>query len=387
MLVRLGKMSPVTFHFFSRTVVAVFLAACLWPQAARSDTVTPQQRTWETQIGQQRFMQYEQRGEIVPQQSPLYQTLDPIGKAIASVADPQYFAPFHFVLLNQGTPNAVAMPGGNVYVATSMLSFLRNQDELAGVLCHEVNHDIHHDVFDIYQATQGGRTAHDPAAIASERQAETNADRAGAYTCAKAGFNPWGMVWNLRLHGQALNGAQQASNADHPSDAQRTADLIALFQSDPATFAKYRDNVAMAKPLNVPAQVSRQYAYQQPQQYQQYSAAVPAAIPAAVWAISAAVSAIPAAVRAIPATVSAIPAAVRAIPATVSAAIPAAVRGNTRSSTAAIPAAVRAIPAAVRAIPAAVSAIPAAVSAAIPAAARSVPATASAAVLSGLLKH
>ncbi|MGB8518545.1 MAG: M48 family metalloprotease [Candidatus Tumulicola sp.] len=270
MLVRLGKMSPVTFHFFSRTVVAVFLAACLWPQAARSDTVTPQQRTWETQIGQQRFMQYEQRGEIVPQQSPLYQTLDPIGKAIASVADPQYFAPFHFVLLNQGTPNAVAMPGGNVYVATSMLSFLRNQDELAGVLCHEVNHDIHHDVFDIYQATQGGRTAHDPAAIGSERQAETNADRAGAYTCAKAGFNPWGMVWNLRLHGQALNGAQQASNADHPSDAQRTADLIALFQSDPATFAKYRDNVAMAKPLNVPAQVSRQYAYQQPQQYQQY---------------------------------------------------------------------------------------------------------------------
>jgi len=229
---------------------------------------------WETQIGQQRFVQYAQRGEIVPQQSPLYQTLDPIAKAIAAVANPQYFTPFHFVVLNERAPNAVAMPGGNVYVTAGMLSFLRNQDELAGVLCHEVNHDIHHDVFDIYQATQGGRTAQDPNAIASERQAETNADRGGAYTCAKAGFNPWGMVWNLRLHGQMVGGAQQAnSNADHPSDARRVADLMALFQSDPATFARFRDDVAMAKPLKVPAQISQQYPQQYgqyPQQYPQY---------------------------------------------------------------------------------------------------------------------
>jgi predicted Zn-dependent protease len=270
----------VTFQFAWRAAAAVSLAACLWPQAVRADS-SYEQRVWETQIGQQRYLSYEQRGEIIPQQASLYRTLDPIADAIASVANPQYFTPFHFLLLNESTPNALAAPGGNVYVTAALLSFLKNRDELAGVICHEVNHDIHHDMFAVYQATQGGRVPQDPNAIAYERQSETNADRAGAYTCAKAGFNPWGMVWNLRLHGQTPNAQQGGPNSDHPSDGQRAENLIALFQSDPATFGRFRDDVAAAKPLDVPQmQVSQQYGYrpypqypqgQYPQpQYQQY---------------------------------------------------------------------------------------------------------------------
>jgi predicted Zn-dependent protease len=71
-------------------------------------------------------MEYMQRGEIFPPQSPLYRTLDPIGDAIAAVANRQYFAPFHFVLLNERTPNAFSMPGGNVFVTTALLSFLKS---------------------------------------------------------------------------------------------------------------------------------------------------------------------------------------------------------------------------------------------------------------------
>ncbi|HZZ00351.1 MAG TPA: M48 family metalloprotease [Candidatus Baltobacteraceae bacterium] len=263
-------MNSLTFHVHRRGLIAVFLAGCLWPQAARSQT-TYEQQIWETQIGQQRYMQYEQRGEIVPPQSPFYQTLDPIGNAIASVANPQYFAPFRFILLNDPMPNAVAMPGGNVYVTAGLLSFLKNRDELAGVICHEVNHDIHHDMYAVYQSTQAGRAPRDPNAIAYERQVETNADRAGAYTCAKAGFNPWGMVWNLRLHGQTPNAAQQGGpNSDHPSDDQRAADLVALFQSDPATFGRYRDDAALAKPLGVlQTQVSQQYSQPSYSEYPQ----------------------------------------------------------------------------------------------------------------------
>ena len=219
-----------------------------------------------------------QRGEIVPPQSPLYRTLDPIGNAIAAVANRQYFAPFHFVLLNEQTPNAFSMPGGNVYVTTALLSFLKNRDELAGVICHEVNHDIHHDMYAVFQATQGGRSPQDPNVIAYERAAETNADRAGAYMCAKAGFNPWGMVWNFRQYRQAM-GVSNNGGADHPSDEQREADLVALFQSHKATFGKFNDDVASATPLALPAQMAqRQYSPypqypshpQYPQQYLQY---------------------------------------------------------------------------------------------------------------------
>jgi predicted Zn-dependent protease len=207
------------------------------------------------------------RGEVVPPQSPLYQAIDSIAQPIANVADAQYFTPFHFVLLNEPTPNAQAMPGGNVYITTGMLSFLKNRDELAGVICHEVNHDIHHDMYAVYSATQGGRTPQDPNAIAYERQAETNADRAGAYTCARAGFNPWGMVWNFRLHGQTpMAAAQEAPNSNHPSDAARASDLIALLQSDPATFGRFKDDIAEARPLAVTQQqVAQQSGYQRPQ--------------------------------------------------------------------------------------------------------------------------
>ncbi|MBV8148982.1 MAG: M48 family metalloprotease, partial [Candidatus Eremiobacteraeota bacterium] len=219
-----------------RALAAFVLSFALAPAVARSDATSAEQN-WEAQMGQQRYQQLMQRGEIIPPQSPLYQTIDPIAKAIGAVADPLYFSPFHFILLNEPMPNAFSMPGGNVYVTTAMLSFLKNRDELAGVLCHEVNHDIHHDMYAVYQATQGGRNPQAPEAIAYERQAETNADRAGAYTCAKAGFNPWGMVWNFRQYRQTTGTTHDGGpNADHPSDEQRTADLIALFSSDKAAF-------------------------------------------------------------------------------------------------------------------------------------------------------
>lgn len=131
-----------------------------------------------------------------------------------------------------------------MYVTTAILSYLRNRDELTGVLCHEVNHDIHHDMYNVNQAVERGERP-----IAYERSVEANADRAGAYTCAKAGFNPWGMVWNMRLRHEMGESPQASPTADHPSDDERLADLTALLRSDPATFGKFRDDVALAAPL------------------------------------------------------------------------------------------------------------------------------------------
>ncbi len=270
---------------FLRTLAGFAAILYLWPEAAWPNT-SSQEEGWETQVGEERYMEYVDRGEIVPPQSPLYRTLDPIGNAIAAVADRQYFAPFHVVLLNEQTPNAFSMPGGNVYVTTALLSFLKNRDELAGVICHEIDHDIHHDMYAVFRATQSGRSPQDPEVVAYERAAEMNADRAGAYLCAKAGFNPWGMVWNFRQHRQAMGGGN-SGGADHPSDEQREADLIALFQSHRATFGKFNDDVASAAPLALPRQPTRrqyspypQYGQQQPQYPLQQPPAYPPPPPA-----------------------------------------------------------------------------------------------------------
>src|ERR1700735_5414080 len=73
-----GKASPITAGTAERAVedcvlMSISLRAlagfatilCLWPEAAWAQT-SSQVETWETQFGQQRYMEYMQRGEIVP---------------------------------------------------------------------------------------------------------------------------------------------------------------------------------------------------------------------------------------------------------------------------------------------------------------------------------
>ena len=61
------------------------------------------------------------------------------------MAQPRYNHPFKFFLVHEPHPNAFATPGGNVYVVNSLLYFVKNTEQLAGTLCHEVSHTIHRD--------------------------------------------------------------------------------------------------------------------------------------------------------------------------------------------------------------------------------------------------
>lgn len=276
-----SSQSSRTLALLAVTSFAAFAAARV--EASPLD-MSPQERAWEVRVAQETYASYLQRGEVIPRQSRLYGIIDPIANAIASVANRQYYAPFHVILLNEPEPNAFSMPGGNVYVTTGMLSYLRNRDELAGVICHEVNHDIHHDMYNINEASHSGVQP-----IAYERAAETRADRSGAYTCAKAGFNPWGMVWNMRMHRGMGQAQQLASTADHPSDDQRLAVLTALLTSDRGAFGRFTDDIAAAAPLSNegvyarsgygspvnPAQYPTQYQSQYPTQYQSQTAPYP----------------------------------------------------------------------------------------------------------------
>src|SRR5262249_32003047 len=98
----------------------------------------------EQQIGQQVFEELKAKGEIVAS-SPLYDVLTPLVAPIAKTAQPRYNHPFKFYLVHEAQPNAFSVPGGNVYVTDALLYFVRNTEELAGTLCHEVSHTIHHD--------------------------------------------------------------------------------------------------------------------------------------------------------------------------------------------------------------------------------------------------
>jgi predicted Zn-dependent protease len=237
-----------------------------------------QQSTDEATIGRQVYAQLQQKGEIIPD-SPYYAILNPIAQQIKRVADPQYQYPFNFILVHEKSPNAFAVPGGNVYVTDSLMTFVKNREELAGVLCHETSHDIHHDVItnmakdknaamrtgigallgSILLGPNAGQLVNVGAnyAYAAQtqgysREVETAADLKGSETCAAAGYNPWGMVWLFQQFQKADTGGGMEALADHPRDDHRISDLETHFKADAARFAHFNSDIATATPLHAP---------------------------------------------------------------------------------------------------------------------------------------
>lgn len=246
---------------------AALALGCIAPAAAYTD-----EQNQEMQIGRQVYQQLQQKGEIISS-SPYYTTLNSIASRIAPVANQKYFTPFHFILVHEAQPNAFAVPGGNVYVTDSMMHFVQNKEELAGVLCHEVSHDIHHDVYDMYVKDQrlslyatglslllgGGRSqlantligfAANIQALHFSRDVEHNADQTGAYVCAQSGIDPYGMVWLMQHFEQQPTGSPPEFLSDHPSDSHRVQALQDEFSSNPSTFSKFNPNVTCGTPVS-----------------------------------------------------------------------------------------------------------------------------------------
>jgi predicted Zn-dependent protease len=228
----------------------------------------------EQQIGQQVYQQLQGKGEII-RSSSLYSVLNPLAEQIKRVADPQYQYPFHFILVHEKSPNAFAVPGGNVYVTDSLMSFVDNKEELAGVLCHETSHDIHHDVVNNMRKDQniaigatvlelllghgqnpyintGINLAANVQSLHFSRTVETAADLKGADTCAAANSNPRGMVWLFKKFQKSGQGGSLEILADHPRDDHRIVDLESHFKENPALFGKFSSDISTATPLKLP---------------------------------------------------------------------------------------------------------------------------------------
>ncbi|MBC5810036.1 MAG: M48 family metallopeptidase [Candidatus Eremiobacteraeota bacterium] len=240
---------------------------------------TPAFADQETDIGAQVYQQLQQKGEIIPRPNAMYNLLDPVTARIKGVADPQYVDAngqpygFRFILVHEKQPNAFAVPGGNVYVTDSLMRFVKNQEELAGVICHETSHDIHHDVVNLNGKAQGqaavigilgsilgidrsgiGQMAEQVIYTAQtskfSRAVETSADLKGSDTCAQAGFDPYGLVWLFQAFEQAgQSGSGTEFLSDHPNDANRINALQNHFKQNPSMFARFSSDIATGTPL------------------------------------------------------------------------------------------------------------------------------------------
>jgi predicted Zn-dependent protease len=250
------------------TVAALCLAGLLAAQEPNQDE--------EVQMGQEVFNELKAKGEII-ESSPLYDQLRPIADAIARAAQPRYNHPFKFYLVHETQPNAFATPGGNVYVVDSLLYFVKNTDELAGTLCHEVSHTIHHDTMTLMEKQKnieerevgaavllGPTRAHILAiallgklhSLSYSRDVESRADITGSDVCADAGYNPYGLVWLFQDFKNANIGQVPQILSDHPNDQNRVEALEQHFRKYPGVFGKFNQDPKSAAPLVVPKDAS-----------------------------------------------------------------------------------------------------------------------------------
>ncbi len=262
----------------------VALGACIAPASlpqasAQSQTPAQAAASEEAAAGADLFAQLKSQGEIV-KSSPLYDTLRPIAAAITKVIQPQYALPIHFYIVHEQEPNAFAAPGGNIYVVDRLLYFVHNTEELAGTLCHETSHLLHHDSMELMKRDEAIRRRAIAATIILgpsigtilgvtavsqlaenhySRAAEEAADLTGADTCAAAGYNPWGLVWLFEDFSNANLKSPPEILSDHPNDAHRIGRLERHFRQDPAVFGQFEDDRTKSTPLALPSNEAEQF--------------------------------------------------------------------------------------------------------------------------------
>ena len=256
---------------YAAVLLAPFAIGCA-VHAAGTPPEDEKQPDDELQLGQEAFKELKAKGEII-ESSPLYDLLQPIADAISRAAQSHYNHPFKFYLVHEAQPNAFAVPGGNVFVVDSLLYFVKNTEQLAGTLCHEVSHTIHRDGVALSKKQErilkeelgaavlvGPTRAHILAiallgklgSLGYSRQAESKADLTGSDICAQAGYNPWGLVWLFQDFKNARKGEIPQLLSDHPNDQNRINAVTKHIRDNPSTFAKYTNDRQTATAFTAP---------------------------------------------------------------------------------------------------------------------------------------
>lgn len=94
----------------------------------------------EIKIGQGVAKDLEQKYGVVDDPA-LQERVTAIGEKIVAVSDRKDLK-YTFKVLNSDEINALALPGGFVYIFKGLVDYMPSDDELAGVIGHEVGHIV-----------------------------------------------------------------------------------------------------------------------------------------------------------------------------------------------------------------------------------------------------
>jgi beta-barrel assembly-enhancing protease len=242
------------FRVFSVRRIAAALAVSslgFAAPAAALNLFSPQQ---DVEIGRRAAADAERQLPIV--RDPVAEGyVNAVVQRLAAAAPGPRFA-YRARIVDSPEINAFALPGGFVYVNRGLLRAVRSEDELAGVLAHEISHVAQRhgtsQASKAYGAQLGvgllgqllggrdnrlgavqqmvGSLGLNALFLKFSRNAESEADRVGAATMARAGYEPLAMAsfFDLLAAQQRSNpGAVSRFFSDHPAPGNRAAAIRA----------------------------------------------------------------------------------------------------------------------------------------------------------------
>jgi len=215
----------------------------------------------EKKIGEEESKKVEQEMGLLDD-AALTTYLDTVGQRLVKES-PRHELPHQFHVVDMVEPNAFALPGGYVYVTRGLLALVNTEDELAGVVGHEIGHvAARHTVqrisrqgpFALITNLVSGVTGFFVPVVGNivggvgnfaqslvfspySRSQESQADEVGQEMAAKAGWDPAALGTFL-----ATLGREEALLSDGPRKPS-------FFDSHPATPDRVKNTTKHAKEL------------------------------------------------------------------------------------------------------------------------------------------
>lgn len=230
-----------------RTLAATLGAALLFAAPARAVSTAE-----ERSLG--RRFAYEARDRLPSVADvEVTQYVNGIGQRIVAALPDRPFV-YQFQVVRDPRVNAFAVPGGYVYIHGGLLTQVRSDDELAGVLGHEIAHVNAHHLARQEEASQlmdvasllgvllsvvepalgaGAAAASATARLKYRREFEQEADFLGSRYMREAGYDPRGMLdFFKRLSDLQRNAPRSAPYlASHPLTDKRLSNLEASLRT------------------------------------------------------------------------------------------------------------------------------------------------------------
>jgi len=223
----------------------------------------------EKKLGKKILVEMEKRVDWV-RDLTLQTFINRVGHSLIAQAGPTPFE-FKFYLINGTDPNAYAIPGGHIVLTTGLLASTENEQEVAGVLSHEIAHVMARHVAQLIERSKrlniasmaaiiagvllgGGGKASEAVAITAmaatealalkyTREMEVEADQNGLQYAIKAGYDPNGLITFMsKIYKFSLTSGPRVPTylSTHPAVEDRISLMENLLQTRPRPAAPFK---------------------------------------------------------------------------------------------------------------------------------------------------